>query len=244
VLENTIPSQLNSFLRAGRRSKAREFLVTSRVIHDLMTAAAAHDYDLLVYTPTVDSDGFDLIIDDRDRLLPLQVKSVVAGGKTAQWAIHRKLLRPQPHECEDLGFEPSPTGTGRGGGVLLAVIHSSDAEISIEYRYTSIRLLTAIWLGIVKLPSPSRLRLERLRKELREEPSGKVMVPRSAFVRARSTEHLLALAGLHSRVHHNWEHLMHMIAGNEFCGEELPAPREQICNDINRQLSGLTRTPQ
>ena len=66
---------LASFLRAERNSKPREFLLTSRVIHDLMVAAAARNYNLLVYVQTVDSDGFDLILDDRDRFLPLQLKS-------------------------------------------------------------------------------------------------------------------------------------------------------------------------
>src|SRR2546422_277113 len=111
-------SSLASFLRAEKNSKPREFLLTSRVIHDLMVAAAARGYDLLVYAPTVDSDGFDLILDDRDRLLPLQLKSVISGGKTSEWAIHRKLLRPELHEIEWFGFEPSQCGEGRGGGVL------------------------------------------------------------------------------------------------------------------------------
>ena len=93
----TDESSLTSFLRAEKNSKSREFLLTSRVIHDLMVAAAARGYDLLVYVPTVDSDGFDLILDDRDTFLPLQLKSVISDGKATEWAIHRKLLRPETH---------------------------------------------------------------------------------------------------------------------------------------------------
>jgi len=108
---------LTEFLSNYRFSRSREYLLTTRLIHDLSVAAVAGGYDLLTYLPTVDSDGFDVILDDRDRLVPVQLKSVVEGGKAGSWMVHRKLLRPQPGEEDTYGFEPSPTGRGRGGAV-------------------------------------------------------------------------------------------------------------------------------
>lgn len=46
-------------------------------------AAAGRGYDLLVYLPTVDRDGFDVILDDRDRLVQIQLNSIKRGGKAA-----------------------------------------------------------------------------------------------------------------------------------------------------------------
>ena len=195
----TTASALSSFLRAVKNSKSREFLITTRVIHDLTVAAAVSGYDLLVYTPTVDRDGFDLILDDRDRLLPLQLKSVIGGGRAAKWAMHRSLLRPERREVEWFGFEPSPCGEGRGGGVCLIEIQSNEASVDIIYRFTDICILAAIWLGLIQRSAASKKRLDKLRIDLAAHPNGKVNVSRSAFVRARTPEALLALAGLHSR---------------------------------------------
>jgi len=75
-----VRTKLEMFLSGSHRSTSREYILTTRLIHDLTVAAVARGYDLLVYLPTVDSDGFDVILDDRDRLVPIQVKSIVEGG--------------------------------------------------------------------------------------------------------------------------------------------------------------------
>jgi hypothetical protein len=233
------PSSLSSFLRAEKNSKSREFLLTSRVIHDLMVAAASRNYDLLVYAPTVDSDGFDLILDDRDTFLPLQLKSVISGGRATEWAIHRKLLRPAPHQIEWFGFEPSPSGEGRGGGVLLIEVKANDNTADVVYRYTDLRILTAYWLGLITITPRTKQRLDRLRNELSEHPSGKVDVPRTAFLKARSPEHLLALAGLHSRFSTSWPHLLYQLARHTFEGRDLPMPEARIRSLIEHGIQQL-----
>ena len=63
---------LKTFLSAYERSRSREYLLTTRLMHDLGVAAAVSGYDLLVYLPTVDADGFDVIFDDRERLVAMQ----------------------------------------------------------------------------------------------------------------------------------------------------------------------------
>jgi hypothetical protein len=72
---------LKTFLSGFRDSRNREYVLATRLVHDLAVAAAGSGYNLLVYLPTVDGDGFDVIFDDRDRLVAIQLKSVVTGGK-------------------------------------------------------------------------------------------------------------------------------------------------------------------
>jgi hypothetical protein len=241
-----IASRLSKWLRNESNSKSREHLTTARAIHDLMTAAAACDYDLLVYTPTVDRDGFDLILDDRDHLVPLQLKSVISGGRAQSWSIHRRLLRPERRDVELFGFEPSPFGEGRGGGVVLLSLHPHEADMSVRYRYTDINVLSALWLGLFRLPKQSVACLKRLRGNLEAKPSGRVALPRSAFITARSPEHLLALAGLHSRVGPGaWPHYLRLLLAhsNHHSPRELPAPAETLRAELGSCLSQLVTEP-
>jgi hypothetical protein len=235
----TTPSSLKSFLRQSKNSRSREFLLTSRVIHDLMVAAAARNYDLLVYTPTVDSDGFDLTLDDRDRLVPLQLKSIAAGGKKKEWDIHRKLLRPDRREVEWFGFEPSPAGEGRSGGVLLIEATPNEHAVAITYFYTDIQILTAFWLDLIPTRPKSKKRLLRLRQELMAEPGGMVKVRRSAFLKAKSPEHLLALAGLHSRFRNSWPDRLIELARHQYQNHALSMPVKRFRSLLKNDLMGL-----
>lgn len=235
-------TSLDKWLRRDANSRSREYLTTARVVHDLLTAAAAANYDLLAYTPTVDRDGFDLILDDRDRLVPLQLKSVIKGGKAQSWSIHRHLLRPERHEVELFGFEPSPSGQGRGGGVLLITLTPSEAQIDVTYRYTDISVLSALWLGLFRLPKGSVQTLQRLRVALEAEPAGAIALPRSAFLTARTPEHLLTLAGLQSRATTGvWPRYLHLLLERENLSgaPPLPAPEHVLRADLKACLSQL-----
>lgn len=232
---------LDQFLRDHARSRQREYLLTTRLEHDLTAAAAARGYDLLVYRPTVDADGFDLIIDDRDKLLPIQLKSVVKSGKAADWSIYRNLLRPEPDEAELYGFDPAPTGEGRNGGVvLITVTAQTDIEVGVSYSHIDIDVLSLVWHEILPKPLPQRERLLRLRRELEVEPGGDVEVPRSAFLPVPSAEHLLALAGLHSRIQQSWRlHLRKILRETHF-GEKSETPTEHLKSTIRAEISQLT----
>lgn len=194
---------LQTFLSDPGRSKSREYVLTTRLVFDLTVAAAAGGYNLLVYLPTVDCDGVDVIFDDGYRVVPIQLKSIVKGGKASDWSVHRTLLRPKPEATELYGFETSPTG--RGGGVILTTVEAVDeATLDVAYAYTDIDVLSAIWFGILDCPDPQNKRLQQLRKELQSDPKGSVDLPRSAFLRARSPQHLLAVMGLTSCFERSW----------------------------------------
>lgn len=201
------------------------------------TAAAVRGYDLAIYLPVVDRDGFDLIVDDRDSLMPLQLKSF--AGAASDWKIHRRLLRPARHYVKAYGFEESPRGEGLGGGVILIDIDSTETEITPSYLYTDINILTAFWLDIIRRQAAFHEVVRKVRGALETEPGGKVKLTKSAFLRARTPEHLLALAGLRSRFHGAWPNQLFSVAAHDFAGAELPALREAIVKDIRAHLSEL-----
>lgn len=235
-------TKLQAFLSDSHKSSSREYILTTRLVHDLTVAAAARGYDLLVYLPTVDSDGFDLIVDDRDRLLPIQLKSIVQGGKASQWKIRRKLIRPEPDSVELYGFESSPNGVGRAGGVILTtVMAAGEAKVDVRYAYTDVDVLSAMWQEILPLSAPQKRRLQRLRAELTAEPGGSVALPHSAFLRAASPEHLLALCGLHSRVDQPWRLHLRNLLGQLYLRRRSPVPADTLRVNIRRHLEGLSR---
>jgi hypothetical protein len=232
-------SELETFLSGFERSRSREYVLTTRLVHDLTVAAAGSGYDLLVYLPTVDADGFDVVFDDRDRLVPIQLKSMVARGQADGWKIRRSLLRPAPEEVDLFGFEPSPRGAGRGGGVILSTVRAADDHVEVVYAYTDIAILSTIWAGIVARPRPQLQRLLRLRRELEADATGSVEVPRSAFLSVSTPTALLALMGLHSRVPSTWRLHLWSLLRHENLHVELPAPEEALRAGIANELASF-----
>jgi hypothetical protein len=186
------------------RSRHREYLITTQFIKDMVLAAGHAGYDLLVYLPTVDSDGFDVILDDRHRLVPLQLKSAVQGGKTASWSVHKTLLWPDVDDANLYGLNPDWSQHGRSGGVVLVRAGLQDEQLTPRYAYTDIDVLAAMWYEVWPLPVPQRKRVDRLQKELSDESTLKVDLPRSAFLPVATADHLLALAGLTSNIEDGW----------------------------------------
>jgi len=181
-------------------------------------------------------------VDDRDRLVPIQLKSIVKGGKASQWKIRRKLIRPEPESAELYGFESSPNGVGRAGGVILTtVVAAGEAKVDVRYSYTDVDVLTAMWQEILPLSAAQKRRLQRLRAELTAEPDGSVAVPRSAFLRAASPEHLLALCGLHSRQDQPWRLHLRELLGQLHLKHTPLIPENTLRVNIRRDLEALSR---
>jgi hypothetical protein len=232
---------LKTFLSSSDRSSSREYLLTTRLVHDLGVAAAVSGYDLLVYLPSVDADGFDVIFDDRDRLVAMQLKSIVAEGKAADWKIRRSLLRPRAEEADIFGFRSIGNGAGRAGGVILTTATAMGEAIDVAYSYTDMFVLSALWSNIVQKPEAQLRRLSRLRAELESESTGFVNVPRSAFIKAGSPVQLLALAGLHNSLDSAWRSQMLALLRHENLGVEPPVNVQSLRDQISCGLNALSQ---
>ena len=238
-----MPDSLQKFLSGSDRSRSREYVLTTKLVHDLSVAAVSSGYDLLVYLRTVDADGFDVVFDDRDRLVAIQLKSVVGGGKAAGWDIRRSLLRPRLEDAEVFGFASSPTGSGRGGGVILITADGAGGAIQVHYSYTDVVVLSALWEDIVSKPEPQRARLKKLRQELEADTGGSVRVPRSAFLPAATPEQLLALAGLRSSVDNSWRFQTIALLKHLHLKGALPRPDADLRRMIREQLVDFGTVP-
>ena len=195
---------IDDLINNPARSCHREYLLTTRFISDVVLAAGHAGYDLLIYLPTVDSDGFDIILDDRHRLVPLQLKSAVAGGKAAFWSVHKTLLWPDVDDADLYGLDQNWSQHGRSGGVVLVRAAVRDGELTPHYAYTDINVLAALWYEVWPLPVAQRKGIDRLQAELSDDSKLKIDLPRSAFLPVATTDHLLALAGLTANVEDDW----------------------------------------
>jgi len=241
-----VPAELETFLFAAENSKTKESLLNYRLFYDLKLAAAHRGYDLSLYTPDVDRDGFDIIIDDRDISRKIQLKTVLKNATTPRWGIHRTMLRPSIELCEELGFEQTHSGTGVQGGIILMELSPTDNSLEIEYFYTDIFVITALYLGIVnKNPNVSTSTFEKFYNDIRNGASNeKIYIPRSLFVNPKSPEHLLGLMALHNRVNYGWWHHLIAIGKDRFVepidDSDLPAPKANLRRTIAEDLMKLT----
>jgi hypothetical protein len=199
-----------------------------------------------LYTPDVDRDGFDIILDDQDSVRKIQLKTVLKNATTSTWYIHRTMLRPDVEFCEQLGFEATQSGTGVQGGVILMELDPQPDSMKICYYYTDVFIITALYLGIVnRKPKIRPTVFNSFYKNIRDGTSNeKMRIPKSLFVEAKGSEHLLGLMALHNRINHGWWHHLINIGKNHFIcpinDAELPASREKLKEIIANELLELT----
>lgn len=230
--------ELRDFMASPCHSLSREAILMHRLIYDVQVAAAARGYFLEIYHGEVDQAGFDIILDDQDQMKKLQVKTVMAHSKTSLWSIHKSILRPSSQLAERIDFEPSPEGAGSQGGVVLMEFACHGPSIDVDYYFTDVFILKAFDVGIISRSQPPRMStVKKVYNQLQEGTSHeKIKIRKSAFLKAKSPHHLLALAGFHSNCNTMWpQSLLDFLASQEkyrksYCAEEL---RGLICdNDI------------
>jgi len=225
---------LEKYLLAPKNSHAKESLINNRLFYDLKLAAAERGYLLNLYLPEVDKDGFDIILDDQDSLTKIQLKTVMKIAGTTSWNIHKALLRPVELNCEQLGFEPSSTGTGYQGGVVLIEINAKNG-LEVEYYYTDIIILLGIRDDIIEHSSPpTEKAINNLFKNIGSGLSNeKVAVNKNMFIKAKNPAGLLALIGLHNTENTSiWRyHIQTMV---QSCDEE------KLKEHVNREIASIS----
>lgn len=116
-----------------------------------------------------------------------------------------------------IGFMRSHiTGAGRGGGILRVDIkeehHAESLEIS--YFYSDFLIIHLFLENLIKPKKISPSKINDLKNKIIDQMDGKFNLPKWAFVKAKSPEHLLALAGLSSRVSSLWrEYMYELLSG-------------------------------
>lgn len=243
---------LEAFLRKEENSRTKESLVNYRILYDLKLAAALRGYDLSLYTSDVDRDGFDIILDDQDSVRKIQLKTVLSSATTSTWHIHKSILRPDAQFCEELGFEPTHSGVGVQGGIVLMELDPLSDSMGIRYHYTDVFVITALYLNIVnRKPKIRSTIFSTFYKNIRNGSSNeKIPVPKSFFVEAKGPEHLLGLIALHNRINHGWWHHLINIGKDHFFqtidDSDLPAPktklREMVADELITLTEGLVKS--
>jgi len=221
-------SELENFFTEPVNMTSREVLFYHKIGYDLKLAAARRNYDLQIFTPGADRDGYDIVLDDKDTLKKIQLKSsfqsvVESKKKSKTFKIHRNILRPDLYTYEKLGFESDPQGTGCGGGVILIDISMEKDIPLITYFYTDIFIIVGMDEKIIrkKKDNPRRSTLDTFYKEIRKGRShDKINVSKSMFLKCKSPDHLLALMEFHSLPLKRWRHNFLKLTANTFYGKK------------------------
>lgn len=240
-------TDLETFLDAPENMHAREQMLMHRFFLDVKTAAAQRGYYLNTYFDDVDHDGFDVIFDDQDYIKKIQVKSVQKSGTTSSWSIHKRILRPLLPLLDKIGFESSPEGEGSEGGVVLIEFSEVDGEITCDYYYTDVFILTLFYCDfIVRAHKLSQSAVAAIYADWRVGlGSERIAVPKAAFLKAKDPASLLSLMGLHSASQSMWKHNLILLASNTIGFEkmDLPAPQNVLLDYLWEQLGELCDEP-
>jgi hypothetical protein len=241
VLSDKNSSQLEKYLMDSDNSHAKESLLNNKILFDLKLAAAERGYFLNFYTPEVDKDGFDIILDDQDSLTKIQLKTVMKNAGTTSWDIHKSLLRPEFSCCEQIGFEASPTGSGYQGGIVLLEIKLGDG-FEVDYFYTDTIILLGIKHKIINLAKPpTEAAINKLFSGLIKGPSHeKIAVNKNMFIKAKNPACLLALIGLHNNENTSiWRYHIQTMVPPCDC-DSLAAPYEKLKEHVNNEILSIS----
>lgn len=238
-------SDLTEFLNAPENSVTRERLFFHRLCFDMYTAAAKRGYPLVVFSPEVDREGYDLVVDDGDNECRIQLKSRLVSSQTRIWKTWKRFLRPSLRDSGWFGFERSPEGVGLGGGVVIIEGNTRGDDFQITYHFTDLLILAALECGWIPGKAPARSQprrraphnpgeqatdiIRQLRFGLGHE---RLHLPIGVFVKAKGIDELLALIGLHSSIHTNFRYRLHLRLGSKYNARTHGPLEHQILNDL------------
>ncbi|MBN8605122.1 MAG: hypothetical protein J0M26_29265 [Planctomycetes bacterium] len=235
---------LSDFLGESSNSHAKEEIFNYRLLFDLKVAAAVGKYHLQTYYSDVDHDGFDVIFDDTVNLRKVQLKTVGSKATTANWEIHKCILRPIHNNCEELGFDFTASSGSEGGAILIQYETIGTADVEVKYYFTDIYLISAVVLGLLPRNKNTIEAAERVRNELTVGTSTeKVSVPKGLFLEVASPQHLLCMIGLRSTIPESgWQRRIRNIACETWGpkGRILPDEILKMKADFPNILSSVT----
>ena len=108
---------------------------------------------------TGDSDGFDVISDDRKRLVTgNSSRGLHAGGDSGRKIQNSFLPRPRPKQADSLGCRFSEAQRAEVEGRLNDGNGPVGETVDVTYSYTDMVVLSALWSNIVERRDAERLR--------------------------------------------------------------------------------------
>lgn len=197
---------LLTFLQNPRNSQVRESLINNHFYYNIKLAGAKGEVDLQLFRPEVDKEGYDLIINDGDKISMLQLKTKCESSATDDWNVQKQLLRPGMYNARFLGFEESPEGVGYEGSFILIVFDIQNSDLIFQYYYTDIFILKAIEENFIKLGNDKKYQsvLNTINDLSRGSRYDKVNIKLSSLIKLPDVSSLLALSDIHSEKLNNW----------------------------------------
>lgn len=214
-------SSLAQFLAAPRNSVSREVIFAHRLSYELKVASAQWGWDLRVYRPDVDREGFDMLVVQASIARALQLKTVSQSARTVQWTVKSHLLHPSRNRRDRLRFPPVTLGLGDGldGAVVLLDFAVTADDVSLSYRFFDAAVAAAHACGLTGQPDDIGIKAESLLEKLRKlRGKETVTVPASLFLRVPTAEGLLALLGMRTRLQGSWDYNVLYAYATQFRG--------------------------
>ncbi|WP_430454389.1 hypothetical protein [Rhodopirellula europaea] len=235
------------FFGESANTHAREDVYNHRFLYDLKVAAANRGYHLLSYSANVDHDGCDIVLDDRDSVERIQLKTKLLQSTTTRWNnIHKFLLRPSYRNWEKFGYEFDATH-GVQGCVVLITIDSESPNAPVSYAFTNSIIIALIAAGLFGKSKGTVSAAGRILQSLSSGSSREcVAVTAEMFVEARNPDNLLALLNLHSQSMTNWRQMCLRYISQTYGGatSDPNLPIDQLadtCLNMIADASGFPR---
>lgn len=201
--------RLKKFLNAPANTVTRERMFFNKLYFDLKLAAARAEYHLSVFEPEVDRDKFDVLLDDGDNERRIQLKALTKSSGTKRWSSTKRFLRPDLKIGSKLNVPPADCGIG--GGFILIEIDDASEEAPVSYYFTDRSIIYALEAGLLReanSPPTRRGKPPQDRRKLAQtflndlasgEGKDAIELHKRLFIRIKSADALLAIAGFHSK---------------------------------------------
>lgn len=222
---------LDDYLKLSKNSVFKEKLVNYKFFFEVKLASARQQNDIRIYVPEIDKDGYDVVLDDGDNIKPFQLKATNNSSKTSKWEVQKNLLRPNPLNCELLGYEQSPEGEGTEGGfILVSIVVTADDIERFDYYYTDAYIIKAFELGLLRYNNKTYE--EKIKQLIAQLHSGsrreKVILNKSKLVKVKSVDNLLALSNVPSITHNQWQLSFRNFIKNKNTNSTITNERQEI----------------
>jgi hypothetical protein len=189
------------YLKDASSTLVREELFNFKLFYDLKIAAAKREYHLKIFSANVDFEGFDIVIDDDDKIGRYQIKTKL-DSSTKIWEIHKGILLPNNRNAELMRFD---NGLCRyfDCGVILMDIRPSlneDDNYQVDYYYTDYYIIKSIATRLIKRNKRTVVLAEKIIEQLvlTKKYNDRIMIRQSLFVKLKSPSALLSICGFDS----------------------------------------------